>query len=218
MKMLKILLVVFTLISCHSDDGGNTPSTNTSGQGTGGTSPVFDYSVLFIGNSLTYSNLLPALVAEESNNRGVRISTHMVALPNYALIDHWNDGLIQSQIATGNYDFVVIQQGPSSQPFGRSILIEYGQRIKELCDANGTQLAFFMVWPSLGYYETFDGVIQNYTDAAVMASSLLCPVGSQWKAYQDNTGDFSYYGPDGFHPSVGGSRFAATIIAQTLFP
>ncbi|GAB5400553.1 MAG: hypothetical protein Aureis2KO_21380 [Aureisphaera sp.] len=187
------------------------------GGGTGNTSQVYDFSVLFIGNSLTYSNSLPLLVAEEARDLGVNIQTRTVALPNYALIDHWNDGMIQSLIATGDYDFVVIQQGPSSQSYGRSVLIDYGARIKELCDTSGAQLAFFMVWPSLTYYDTFPGVIQNYSDAANLSGSLLCPVGTQWKAYQDNSGDFSYYGPDGFHPSQEGSRFAAYVIADTLF-
>nr|MBX2827895.1 SGNH/GDSL hydrolase family protein [Flavobacteriaceae bacterium] len=100
---------------------------------------------------------------------------------------------------------------------GRSLLIDYGQRIKTLCDVHDTQLAFFMVWPSLSYYDTFPGVIQNYTDAAALTGSLLCPVGIEWKAYQDTMGDYSYYGPDGFHPSVAGSRFAASVIAGTLF-
>lgn len=215
MTVLRIL-ILFLLVACYSDDSQDRSTGSTTG-GTGDTSQVFDYSLLFIGNSLTYSNSLPLLVALEAENRGINVTTKTVALANYALVDHWSDGMIQSFIATGNYDYVIVQQGPSSQPYGRSVLIEYGQRIKELCDANGSQLAFFMVWPSLSYYDTFGGVIQNYSDAANMTGSLLCPVGTQWKAYQDNTGDYSYYGGDGFHPSVEGSRFAARIIAETLF-
>ncbi|MDC8006174.1 SGNH/GDSL hydrolase family protein [Aureisphaera galaxeae] len=217
MKTVKILWMVIALISCSTDDSQDRSTGDSVGAGTGNSSQVYDYSVLFIGNSLTYSNSLPSLVADEARNRGVNIQTRSVALPNYALIDHWNDGTIQSLIGTGQYDFVVIQQGPSSQPYGRSVLIEYGTRIKNLCEAQGAQLAFFMVWPSLSYYESFPGVIQNYTDAAIQTGSLLCPVGRDWKSYQDNTGDYSYYGPDGFHPSVTGSRFAASVIASTLF-
>jgi len=47
---------------------------------------------------------------------------------------------------------------------------------------------------------------------------MLCPVGLIWKNYQDRTGDFSYYGPDDFHPSLAGSQLAADVIYKTFFP
>lgn len=176
-----------------------------------------DYHILFVGNSLTYYNTLPLLVEEEAEREGIVLTTDELAFPNYALIDHWEDGTLQDLIETGNYDFVIVQQGPSSQPWGRSILVEYGRRIKALCDENGAQLAFYMVWPALPHYDTFDGVIRNYTDAATINNSILCPVGRLWKDYQDATGDFSFYSEDGFHPSESGSKFAAGVIVDTLF-
>jgi len=137
--------------------------------------------VLFIGNSLTYANNLPLLVAQLGGQKGVQIIPEMIAYPNYALEDHWNDGQIQLLIATKKYHFVVVQQGPSSQNDGRAMLMDYGARIKGLCDANNSQLAFFMVWPALANFHTFDGVIKNYTDSALAKNSFLCPVGKIWK-------------------------------------
>lgn len=49
-------------------------------------------SILFVGNSLTYSNDLPTLVKKIAKEHGVKIDVNMVAFPNYALIDHWNEG------------------------------------------------------------------------------------------------------------------------------
>ena len=34
-----------------------------------------------------------------------------LALPNYALIDHWTDGVAQREIAAGGWGWVVLQQG-----------------------------------------------------------------------------------------------------------
>lgn len=59
-------------------------------------------SILFVGNSLTYYNDLPGLVAKLGKDSGIVIKTEMVAYPNYALEDHWNDGQIQTLIATKN--------------------------------------------------------------------------------------------------------------------
>lgn len=174
--------------------------------------------VLFIGNSLTYTNDLPSLVAAIGADKGNLIEKEMIAKPNYALEDHWGEGCIQKMIESGFYDFVVIQQGPSSQPDGAQSLLEYGGKIQELCKANDTKLAFFQVWPAKINYQTFPGVIANYMNAAYSTGAILCPVGYAWKQYMDKTNDFSYYGPDEFHPSMLGSAVAADIIYKALFP
>lgn len=181
--------------------------------------PVSDSakSILFVGNSLTYTNDLPAILTRIGRDSGITIKTVTLAYPNYALEDHWNDGEMQKLIASGKYDFVVVQQGPSSQADGRAMLMDYGARIKALCKQHNAKLAFYMVWPAMTNFHTFDGVIKNYSDAAAATNSLLCPVGQVWKNYFLATGDYSYYGPDEFHPSQKGSESAAWIIFQTLF-
>ena len=173
-------------------------------------------NILFIGNSLTYTNNLPKLIEHEAKRKGKRIKTKTIAYPNYSLEDHWNDGNVQKLIKSNNYNYVIIQQGPSSQKYGRLSLIEYGQKFSEICKESNSQLAYFMVWPSRQYYHTFDGVIKNHTDAAHKNKALLCPIGKIWKEHFEKTNDYSYYGLDGFHPSLKGSKEAAKIIVKTL--
>lgn len=178
---------------------------------------INEYSLLFIGNSLTYANNLPNLVMYDAKKRKLNLKTEMVAFPNYAISDHWNDGKVQSLIKSNHYDFVIIQQGPSSQNDGKEMLLQYGKKYKELCQKHNTRLVYFMVWPSLTYYNTFDGVIQNYTLAAKTNNAILCPVGKLWKENFEETQNFDYYGEDGFHPSKKGSEKAAEIIVDYLF-
>lgn len=174
-------------------------------------------SVLFIGNSLTYSNNLPEIVKKRAKDIGIKLKTNMVALPNYAIVDHWQDGRVQKLISKGSYDYVILQQGPSSQPDGRRMLIEDGKKYQSLCSKNNTKLCYLMVWPALEYYHTFNGVIKNYSDAARINNTILLPVGKVWKAHFDSTNDFQYYSSDGFHPSLAGSQKAADVIIQHLF-
>lgn len=175
-----------------------------------------EINILFVGNSLTYTNNLPELVEKSAANRGAIVKTGMLAYPNYAMEDHWNDGEVQKLIRSGKYQYVVVQQGPSSQEEGRRMLHESGALMRELCEENQCKLVYFMVWPSRTYYDTFDRVITNHYAAAAANNALVCPVGEVWKSHFDSTGDFSYYGIDGFHPSQLGSQVAAEVIVNSL--
>lgn len=175
------------------------------------------YNLLFVGNSLTYTNNLPSLVKQKAAEKGIRVTTKTLANPNYAIVDHWADGDVQNLIKSQLYDFVIIQQGPSSQQDGYNMLINGGRDYSDLTQANGAKLAYFMVWPDRRFYYTFSGVIDNYTSAAAYNNAILLPVGKVWKEYFDQTNDFSYYGPDNFHPSLKGSLVAAEIIVDSLF-
>lgn len=179
--------------------------------------PNADYNLLFVGNSLTYYNDLPNLVKEIAATRDILINTEMLAKGNYAIVDHWADGQVQTLIRSKKYDYVIIQQGPSSQADGYDMLVNGGKQYADLCKANEVKLAYYMVWPSRRYYHTFNGVINNYTAAAEANDAILCPVGKVWKEHFDKTDDFSYYGPDQFHPSIQGSKVAARVIVSSLF-
>jgi len=179
--------------------------------------PDKKYSLLFVGNSLTYTNDLPGLVKKYARQKDIKLTTKMLAYPNYAIMDHWEDGKVHDLVASEKYDYVIIQQGPSSQPFGREILFEYGEMFSKLCKMHHAKLCYFMVWPSRTYYQTFDGVIKNHEEAAKANDAILLPVGKVWKAHFDSTSNFDYYGMDGFHPSKTGSEAAAKVIVNTLF-
>jgi hypothetical protein len=177
-----------------------------------------DGTYLFVGNSLSYSNDLPTILQEIAAEFGQDIKADCLCKPNYALIDHWNDGDVIARINSQVYDQIILQQGPSSQAFGRSILLEYGPKVSTLANENQAKTSFYMVWPSKAYYATFQGVIDNYTEAARVSEAGLFPVGQVWKDYIAQTGDESLYGSDAFHPSVKGSFLAAWVIFRFLNP
>lgn len=219
--------LLWVLVCCQpSNDPSAGPPSGGSTQGNGNTATcnptpplrAGTKKILFVGNSLTYFNDLPSRVAGIGASKGNLLEQEMMAYPNYALEDHWNEGCLQGMISSGYYDFVVVQQGPSSQSDGAKSLLEYGELIQQLCKQHDTKLAFFMVWPARVNYHTFNGVITNYTSAAYATGAILCPVGYAWKRYIDDTGDWSYYGPDEFHPSEVGTGVAAEIIYKSLFP
>lgn len=202
---LALMLSTVELSSCQKQDIDENKDTDYK-----------QLTILFIGNSLTYTNDLPALVVKEGKRQGVVIKTETIASPNYALEDHWNEGKIQARIEKGGFDYVVVQQGPSSQSDGREMLLSYGSKIATICKKADARLVFFMVWPAKANLHTFEGVISNYRDAASKSESILCPVGEAWKKHIEATSDFSYYGNDGFHPSLKGSEVSAQLITDKL--
>ncbi|MDX1772557.1 hypothetical protein DFR65_10189 [Oceanihabitans sediminis] len=175
-----------------------------------------EVSILFIGNSLTYTNNLPQLVKDLAKKQKIEVAYKMLALPNYSLEDHWTNGTAQELITKNQYDFVIVQQGPSSQIKGREMLLEYGEKFQSICKPNNAKLCFLMVWPSLTYYHTFENVIKNYSLASKINNAILLPVGLEWKNHFGSTNDFQYYGADGFHPSLKGSKETAKIIVKHL--
>lgn len=186
--------------------------------------PIFDPSqggdtqkVLFIGNSLSYSNDMPSILKFIAKENGKNVEVMCNCMPNYALIDHWNDGSVHD-ILDRSYDLIIMQQGPSSQNEGRELLLEGGKFIHDYANDLGVHTSYFMVWPSVQYYFTFDGVIESYTLAAESTQSLLFPVGEVWKNYISQYDDYSMYTTDEFHPSKKGSFLAAWIIFKSLYP
>src|SRR6185369_6628013 len=85
--------------------------------------------VLFIGNSLTAANDLPAMVETLGKANTQQIVTRTVAFPNYSLEDHWQRGDAQRAIAEGGWSFVVFQQGPSALDESRVLLLEFARRL-----------------------------------------------------------------------------------------
>ena len=173
-------------------------------------------SLLFVGNSLTYTNDLPAMVAAllEDGGHGP-VDVRASAYPNYGLQDHWVTPVTRDAIAVGGWDYVVLQQGPSATE-GRPSLLEYAELFAGEIRAAGAEIALYMVWPSSARAFDFDGVSDSYATAAANVGGVLFAAGDAWRAAWDEDDSLLLYGGDGFHPSVLGSYLAALTIYQRV--
>jgi hypothetical protein len=199
------LFVIFLLIvPAISDRGVN-----------GSDKPI---RVLFIGNSLTYSNDLPAVVEAFAKGAGQRsFSYKTIAFPNFSLEDHWNNKDAHKAITKGPWDFVVLQQGPSASNEGRAVLLEYARRFAGEIRKIGGRPAFYSVWPSANRTQDFKGVSDSYRQAADEVDGLVFPVGEAWlNAWRANS-SIGLYSADGFHPSALGSYLAGLVIYEQLY-
>lgn len=165
--------------------------------------------VLFVGNSLTYTNDLPAMVARIAALDHRRLETRTVAQPNYSLADHLQSPAFRTLLQE-RWDFVVLQQGPSSLPDSRAQLVHDTKTIAALVhERSRAKIALLMVWPPRARAHSWDRVIGSYADAASAVDGLLIPAGLYLRQALRNDPTLPLLGADGFHPATAGTYLAA---------
>ena len=171
--------------------------------------------VLFIGNSLTEGNDLPAMLEAiaASVRDGPRIHVAAVTRGGFSLEDHWDGSDARSRIARDPWDWVVLQQGPSALPSSRANLREWAARYAPLIRAAGAEPALYMVWPESTRRSAFDSVRLSYAQAAADVGGALVPAGDAWRAVWRRNAEAPLYGSDGFHPSPLGTY----VVAVTMY-
>ena len=179
--------------------------------------PIYggELRILFIGNSLTYSNDLPAMVRRIGELEQRKITTGVVAAPNRSLEDHLMDGDALRAIRGSPWDVVVLQQGPSSLDESRQLLIRDAIRMRKLA-ARHSAIALLTVWPDRGRLAYIDRVIESYRLAAEAVNGKAIPAGTAWKAAMVIDPAIGLYSSDGFHPSPLGTYLAALAVYQTI--
>jgi hypothetical protein len=173
--------------------------------------------VLFIGNSLTYVNDLPGTLAVVAALDSQKIIYESVAYPDYALLDHLSaSSNAVGEIQKGGWNFVVMQQGPSSLEEGRTWLIDGALAFNKYIQAIGGKPALYMVWPDKSRYSFFEAVRVSYKLAADTVGGLFLPAGEAWLTAWQEDSQLAFYGPDDFHPSPLGTYLAALVIFERI--
>jgi hypothetical protein len=202
---VRALIIFLALASCSGSNASVEPP------------PTTLYRILFIGNSLTYFNDLPLTVAQLGASRNVTVEVASVTRPNFALIDHV-DGKSNAleMIGGSNWNYVVLQQGPSSLPPSRDTLIIATRLLDRHIKAVGGRSALLMVWPESSRFGFFDDVRDSYRTAAEDVDGLFLPAGEAWRSAWAADPELLLYGPDGYHPSELGTYLAALVIYESV--
>jgi hypothetical protein len=168
--------------------------------------------VLFIGNSLTESNDLPARVAEITAGAGHPLRTSGVTLSGASLLDHWENGRAVRSIREGRWTVVVLQQGPSTLPESR-LCPRFLSPISGAGQTSHHAARLLMVWTCPEQASR-----SAYRAAAEANDALLLPAGDAWTILGARDPSMVLTVSDGFHPSVLGTYAAALTVACTLIP
>ena len=180
--------------------------------------PEGSLKVLFIGNSLTYTNNLPRTVAQLANSAGAQpCYCYSISYPNFALEDHYDSREAVTALEDEAWDFVVMQQGPSALPSSKEHLIAWAGVFDEMIDENGATPIMYGVWPQWDRDFDFPNVTDSYRSAATAIDGLFAPAGEAWQLAWAQDSTLPLYSGDGFHPSTMGTYLAALTIFQRIY-
>ena len=175
--------------------------------------------VLFIGNSLTAANNLPAMIEAVAAQAGLkgRITCRAIAIPNFGLQEHWDQGEALRAMKNGTrWTHVVLQQGPTSMPDSRLILREFAKKFAFEAKASGASVLIYSPWTPRNRLDFMDAVLESHRLAAEDVKGILVPIGEGWRAAWRADPSLALYGPDDFHPSPAGSYLAALMFVEKL--
>ena len=171
---------------------------------------------LFIGNSYLYVMDVPALVQALADSAGGdKIAVATVAGPDLALVDHWNEGTSRRTIAKGEWEWVVLQQGPSSVQVNRDTLRMVTKLFADEMAKVGARPALFSAWPAESRRVDFPRAIESYRLAAQDVDGIFLPIAGAWLEAWEREAQLQLYS-DGLHPSSTGAYLAALVIYAKL--
>lgn len=196
------------------------PATFSSG---GSTPPR---SVLFIGNSYTYVNNLPALVASLGAAASENFEVEICGQGSATLTMHLANGRCREALSGRRWDLVVLQE----QSTLGGLLIDGANRIADPAwlfwpgvrqwdaeiRARGASTALYLTWPRRNTPELQDTLTHAYMTIGSEIGATVFPVGPAWQRFLRRSPDTILYAEDGSHPSPTGSYVAAATIVTAI--
>lgn len=195
-----------------------------------------EINVLFLGNSYTYVNDLPAMIEEISANEGKSFNHESVTPGGCTLFQHVESQNSLSKIRKGKWDFVVLQEQsqlpsidyyrhktlkPSYKALYDSIMLynpyakvvgymTWGRRYGgQQCVNFGEGLYCSTDFVDFNHMQ--DSLTAAYCENAYATNSQVAPVGEAWKAALEKDPNLSLHSNDDSHPSYDGSYLAACV-------
>jgi len=203
-RRLFLVLIVSLLLAGHSPAEPSAPS---------------KLRVLFIGNSLTYVNDLPAALASMASATGRELDHDGVLVGGASLEKHWAEGKAAAKIQEGKWDYVVLQGHSSEAIKNREALFRHGHLFDAEIKKAGAKTALYMTWNLENDTKSYPLISGAYTDLAKELGALLVPAGTAWHMASENTATPAplLYSPDHKHPAPAGTYLAACVFYRVLF-
>ena len=194
-------------------------------------------NALFLGNSYTYVNSLPLLIANLALANADTLVYDDNTPGGYTFNNHFNDVVSKAKIASVPWKYVVLQaqsQEPSFSPSQvYSQTLPYALKLDSLIKVNNacTNTVFYETWgrkngdasncasypPVCTYIGMQDRLKRSYKKFADTSNAIMSPVGEAFRRSITLDPNLELYQLDESHPSLEGSYLAACVFYEVLF-
>lgn len=184
--------------------------------------------VLFIGNSYTYFNNLPAQLSglATSDSGGRPIVTGMLAPGGMTLRGHLDGGRVDSAVRARRWDIVVVQEqsalanpvrrGSSTEPGTPERFHAAARTLDSLVRRSGARTVLYQTWARADQPQHTATIAAAYESLAAELGIAMAPVGRAFAMARAERPDLQLHLEDGSHPTAAGSYLAACVLYGTL--
>ena len=193
--------------------------------------------VLFLGNSLTYVNNLPQMIADAAASTGDTLIFDSNCIGGYHLYDHYGNTVSKQKIMAGGWDYVVLQDQSLLPALDTGSVnfsfFPYAYKLDSMIDLYNPcgRTMFYMTWgykngcvgclASWPYIETYSGMDSllnlRYSMAGDSNQAEVSPVVAVWHYVRNNFPSIELYQADEVHPSVAGTYAGACCFYSVIF-
>lgn len=171
--------------------------------------------ILFVGNSHTYYNFMPAMVKELFASVGENVDVTMITEGGKCLDFHSNHRNTAFNILWGNYDFVILQ-GKATR-FDPEKFIAGGCKIhKDYISKTPAKTVLYMVWSNRDKPKEQAPMTAAYRELAEKIGASVAPAGEVWHKILRTRPAPELYIDDGNHATPTGSYLAAATLFYTI--
>jgi hypothetical protein len=174
-------------------------------------------SILFIGNSFTQRNNLPALVADLAAAQHLTVQHRLISRGGASLRNHWNAGEATAAIAEGGYDFVVLQEQSTLPVKNAARMAENVRLFDEVIRKANAQTVLYMTWARRHSPEAQQVIADAYESIGSEIRATVVPVGLAWQSFLSKHQTPVLHDKDQSHPTLAGSYLAACVFLVTLW-
>jgi hypothetical protein len=139
--------------------------------------------ILFIGNSFTQRNDLPGLLSEMAAERGVRVRHELLSVGGASLRTHWNALRAAKAIATGGYDFVVLQEQSTLPVKNAKRMAENVRLFDEVIKQARSETVLYMTWAREHAPESQKAITEAYNSIGKELGAIVVAVGLIWQKF-----------------------------------
>ena len=178
--------------------------------------------VLFIGNSYTYFNNLPATIADfaRARHEARPLEATVVLVGGATLEAHLAQGDAAREIARGGWDAIVLQD-QSLRPIGAPAALWHdAESFAALAKRVGARILFYETWAREATPAQQEALSSAYHQAASRTDGTVVHVGDAWAAFRRSEpagARSALFFIDGSHPSTAGTYLAACVFYAALY-